>query len=114
MQCRHSRYFELLGSLDWLIETYCGQLGNPVEFYSCFISYATGNLDFAERLHADLQNKGVRCWFAPQDMKTADRIGHGVRQPQSPTPAPPQALSAARFSASQLCRPETAVTPGSA
>ena len=25
-------------------------------------------------MFADLQNKGVRCWFAPQDMKTGDRI----------------------------------------
>ena len=29
---------------------------------------------FAERLHADLQNKGVRCWFAPEDMKIGDRL----------------------------------------
>src|SRR5262249_58914496 len=25
-------------------------------------------------LHADLQNRGVRCWFAPEDMKIGDRI----------------------------------------
>ena len=29
---------------------------------------------FAERLYADLQNKGVRCWFAPEDMKIGDRL----------------------------------------
>jgi hypothetical protein len=28
----------------------------------------------AERLYADLQNKGVRCWFAPEDMETGDKI----------------------------------------
>lgn len=26
------------------------------------------------RLHTDLQNKGIRCWFAPEDMKIGDRI----------------------------------------
>lgn len=44
------------------------------EYYSCFISYSSKNHDFAERLYADLQSKGVRCWFAPEDMKIGDRI----------------------------------------
>ena len=29
---------------------------------------------FAERLYADLQNKGVRCWYAPEDMKIGDEF----------------------------------------
>src|SRR5690349_19412779 len=41
----------------------------PIQFYSCFISYASKDQEFAERLHADLQSKGVRCWFAPEDLK---------------------------------------------
>jgi hypothetical protein len=45
-----------------------------IQFYSCFISYASKDRAFAERLHADLQNKGVRCWFAPEDMKIGDRL----------------------------------------
>jgi hypothetical protein len=39
------------------------------EFYSCFISYSAKDHEFVERLHADLQSKGVRCWFAPEDLK---------------------------------------------
>jgi len=46
----------------------------PFEFYSCFISYSSKDHDFAERLYADLQSKGVRCWFAPEDMKIGDKI----------------------------------------
>ena len=46
----------------------------PVEFYSCFISYSSADHAFAERLHADLQAHGVRCWFAPEDMKIGDRM----------------------------------------
>ena len=49
-------------------------LNQPIQFYSCFISYATKDKAFAQRLHADLQDKGVRCWFAPEDMKIGDKI----------------------------------------
>ncbi|MGD1103042.1 MAG: TIR domain-containing protein [Terriglobia bacterium] len=30
--------------------------------------------DFAQRLHADLQQKGVCCWFAPEDLKIGDKF----------------------------------------
>jgi hypothetical protein len=51
---------------------------SPIEYYTCFISYSSKNQDFAERLYADLQSKGVRCWFAPEDMKTGDKIRHRI------------------------------------
>ncbi|OLB64114.1 MAG: hypothetical protein AUH94_02495 [Ktedonobacter sp. 13_2_20CM_2_54_8] len=44
------------------------------EYYSCFISYSSKDEEFATRLHTDLVAKGVRCWFAPHDMKTGDKI----------------------------------------
>ena len=47
---------------------------NPIEFYSCFISYSSKDDDFAQRLHADLQQKGVRRWFAPEDLKIGDKF----------------------------------------
>ena len=49
-------------------------MGRAIEFYSCFISYSSKDQEFAERLHADLQAKGVRCWFAPHDLKIGDRF----------------------------------------
>jgi len=49
-------------------------VGKAVEFYSCFISYSSKDDDFAQRLHADLQQKGVRCWFAPEDLKIGDKF----------------------------------------
>jgi hypothetical protein len=49
-----------------------------IEFYSCFISYSSKNQNFAERLLADLQNKGVRCWFAPKDLKIGQKIRVGI------------------------------------
>ena len=45
-------------------------LPQPTQYYSCFISYNSQDQGFAERLRADLQDSGVRCWFAPEDMKT--------------------------------------------
>lgn len=50
------------------------------DFYSCFISHSSKDQDFAERLYADLQNKGVRCWFAPKDMKIGDTIWDRIDQ----------------------------------
>ena len=54
---------------------YIGSMvGRPIEFYSCFISYATRDQEFADRLYADLQAKGVRCWFAPHDIRSGRKI----------------------------------------
>jgi uncharacterized protein YjbI with pentapeptide repeats len=46
----------------------------PIQFYSVFISYSSKDQSFAERLHADLQSKRVRCWFAPEDLKIGDKF----------------------------------------
>lgn len=46
----------------------------PIEYYTCFISYSSKNAQFTERLYADLRSKGVRCWFASEDMKIGNEI----------------------------------------
>jgi uncharacterized protein YjbI with pentapeptide repeats len=55
-----------------------------IQFYSCFISYSTKDQEFADRLYADLQNKGVRCWFAPHDVqggkKLHEQIDEAIRR----------------------------------
>lgn len=57
--------------------------GAAFEFYSCFISYSTHDQDFADRLYADLQANGVRCWFAPHDIhggrKIHEQIDEAIR-----------------------------------
>ncbi len=50
----------------------------PIQFYSVFISYSARDTPLVERLHADLQAKGVRCWYAPEDLKIGDRIRVGI------------------------------------
>jgi uncharacterized protein YjbI with pentapeptide repeats len=49
-------------------------VSKPIEFYSCFISYSSRDHEFAERLHADLQSRAIRCWFAPEDLKIGDKF----------------------------------------
>ncbi len=49
-------------------------IANPIEFYSCFMSYSTRDQDFADCLYTDLQNNGVRCWFAPHDVKGGRKL----------------------------------------
>jgi hypothetical protein len=63
-----------VGLPDNLIDYLPSLLNQPIQFYSCFISYSSRDEDFAQRLHADLQNKGIRCWFAPHDMDVGDKI----------------------------------------
>lgn len=50
------------------------QQHTPSDYHTCVLSYATEDQGFAEKLHADLQQQGVSCWFAPHDLKTGDKI----------------------------------------
>jgi uncharacterized protein YjbI with pentapeptide repeats len=56
------------------IEYMASLVGSGIEFYSLFISYSTKDQEFAERLHTDLQAKGVRCWFAPHDLRGGKKV----------------------------------------
>jgi len=55
-------------------------VGKPIDYYSCFISYSSKDQEFVERLYADLQSRGVRCWFAPEDLKIGDKIRDRIDQ----------------------------------
>jgi hypothetical protein len=72
-----------VGLPDTLIEYLPSLLNQPIQFYSCFISYSSKDQEFAERLHEGLQNRGVRCWFAPHDMpigaKIIDALDEAIR-----------------------------------
>ena len=56
-------FFRGIGVPPSIIEAIPTLIGSlkPIDFYSCFISYSSKDKDFAERLYADLQAKGVRC-----------------------------------------------------
>jgi hypothetical protein len=62
------------GVPDEWIDLYLARMMHPIQFHSCFISYSSKDDTLARRLHADLQGQGVRCWFAPEDMKIGEKI----------------------------------------
>jgi TIR domain/Pentapeptide repeats (8 copies) len=66
------------GVPDDVIAYIGSMIGRPIEYHSCFISHLSEDQEFAERLHADLQGKGVRCWFAPQDMHGGRTINEQI------------------------------------
>src|SRR6266702_3339763 len=68
------------GVPDSIIEAIPSLIGSlkTIDFYSCFISYSDKDRAFAERLYDDLQSKGVRCWFAPEDLKWGEKIRTGI------------------------------------
>jgi hypothetical protein len=62
------------GVPEEFIEYMAFLVGTGIESYSLFISYSTQDEEFARRLHADLQANGVRCWFAPHNIKGGEKI----------------------------------------
>jgi uncharacterized protein YjbI with pentapeptide repeats len=68
------RFLRGCGLADQLIDYLPSLLQQAIEYYSCFISYSHRDEEFTKRLHADLQDNGVRCWFAPEDLKIGDRF----------------------------------------
>ncbi len=48
--------------------------GKVFEFYSCFVSHSAKDKRFCERLYADLQAKGVRVWYFPEDAKWGETV----------------------------------------
>jgi len=62
---------------------YIKSIAGAIQYYTCFISCSTKDQAFADRLYADLQAKGVRCWFAPHDImggrKIHEQIDEAIR-----------------------------------
>ena len=59
------------GVPETLIENIPSLLGaiQPIQLYSCFISYSAHDQEFAQRLFDRLQGKQLRVWFAPEELK---------------------------------------------
>lgn len=64
------------GLPDQFIEYLPSLIGSlePIQFYSCFISHSSKDKEFADRLHADLQAQGIRCWYSAHDLKIGDEM----------------------------------------
>jgi uncharacterized protein YjbI with pentapeptide repeats len=66
------------GLPDQFIDYVPSLLNQAIQFYSCFISYSSKDEEPARCLHADLQAAGVRCWFAPHDVKAGRKLHEQV------------------------------------
>lgn len=70
------------GVPDSTIEYLPSLLGamEPIQFYSCFISYSSQDEDFAQRLYSRMRDHHLRVWFAPEDMKAGAKIHEQIDQ----------------------------------
>jgi uncharacterized protein YjbI with pentapeptide repeats len=73
-------FLRACGLSDEFIELLPSLFSHPIQYYSCFISYATRDQEFADRLYADLQNNGVRCWCAPYDIQGGKKIHEQIHE----------------------------------
>ena len=62
------------GASDTLIAYAQSLAVTPIQFCTCFISHSSADNRLARRLYADLQAAGVRCWFAPEDLRIGERF----------------------------------------
>ncbi len=63
-----------VGAPDSFIEYAHSLVTNPIQYYTCFLSHCSKDEAFAQRLYTDLQSKGVRCWYAPEDLEIGAKI----------------------------------------
>jgi transcriptional regulator with XRE-family HTH domain len=74
-QAKISEVFLRRAGVSETIITYIRSLVTPaIEYYTCFMSYSGKDEDFARKLHDDLRERGIRCWFAPDDLIIGDKF----------------------------------------
>jgi uncharacterized protein YjbI with pentapeptide repeats len=97
ISCRHEgpsaldhRTLERSGSLplsflrgcglpEGLIETVGGVLDDPAAYGPCFVCSDPDDLAFAQKVWADLQHEGVRCWLGADDPGRGESARHVIR-----------------------------------
>lgn len=66
------------GFADELIHFLPSLWHEPVQYYSCFISYSHADESFARKLHDALQSRGIRCWFDEHQLLPSDELHEGI------------------------------------
>ena len=71
------------GLPETLIDYFPSLLHQPIQFYSCFISYSHVNKAFARLLYDTLQGHGIRCWLDEKQLfpgdDVHDQVDRGIR-----------------------------------
>jgi uncharacterized protein YjbI with pentapeptide repeats len=52
----------------------------PIQFYSCFISYSTNDGEFAKRLHERMRAEKLRVWYSPEDIKGGEKLHEQIER----------------------------------
>jgi hypothetical protein len=52
----------------------------PTQYSTCFLSYSSKDQQLVDRLYADLQSKGVRCWYASHELRPGDYYRHRIEE----------------------------------
>ena len=68
------------GLNDAFIEYLPSLITSPIQYHSLFLSYSHHDQAFTKHLYTDLQNKGIRCWFAPHDLRPGAPIVRGIEE----------------------------------
>jgi len=68
------------GAPDIFIEYIHSLVAIPIEYHSLFLSHSHHDQAFTKRLYNDLQNSGVRCWYAPHDLPPGRPILRGIEE----------------------------------
>jgi uncharacterized protein YjbI with pentapeptide repeats len=71
-------FLKNIGIPDQLINNFISLSNKSIQYHSCFISYSSMDEEFARKIHLDLQKNGIRCWFAPEDLKIGDKIRKSI------------------------------------
>jgi uncharacterized protein YjbI with pentapeptide repeats len=71
------------GVTDNFIEYMHSLVGQPIQFFSCFISHSSMDKPFARRLHNALQGRGIRCWLDEHQIPVGgdiyEEVDRGIR-----------------------------------
>ena len=73
-------FFHAAGVSDSLLN-YVRSLTVPaVNFHSVFISYSSLDQELASQVYRDLKGNGVRCFFAPEDLRIGDQFRQRIEE----------------------------------
>jgi hypothetical protein len=68
------QFLEAAGIAKEYIELFRSRIGQPIQFYSAFISYSSKDANFSDRLYTDLRHNNIRCWRDKEELKIGDRF----------------------------------------
>lgn len=68
------RFLRNAGFNEDMLSVFQSWIGQPIEFYSVFLSHSSLDKAFARKLYDDLRALGVNCWFDEKQILPGDNI----------------------------------------